>query len=55
VPDLSSALRSTAVALLILSVAFLGVSVVAISNRIYLIGGLMQGWASCPSWAVACG
>ena len=43
-----SALRNTAIALLVVSVLFLGVSAVAISNRIYLIGGVMSRLGRLP-------
>jgi len=46
--DLGSALRNTAVALLVVSVVFLGVSTIAIANRIYLIGGAMKRLGRLP-------
>jgi hypothetical protein len=42
------ALRNTAIVLLVVSVTFLGVSAVAISNRIYLIGGVMRRLGRMP-------
>ena len=40
--DVGAALRNVAVTLLVLSVVFLGVSAVAIANRIYLIGSVIR-------------
>ena len=46
--DVGPALRTTAIALLVMSATFLAVSTVAISNRIYLIGGAMRRLGDLP-------
>jgi len=46
--DVGFAMRNTAVVLLVVSVAFLGVSAVAITNRIYLIGGVLKRLGTLP-------
>jgi len=43
-----SALRNTAIVLLVVSVTFLGVSAVAIANRIHLIGGVIKRLGRLP-------
>lgn len=48
-PDIGPPLRRTAFALLIVSVAFLAVSAVAIVKRIYLIGGIVKRLSGLPS------
>jgi len=46
--DVGPALRNTAIVLLVVSATFLAVSTVAISNRIYLIGGVMRRLGELP-------
>jgi hypothetical protein len=46
--DVGPALRNTALGLLVVSATFLAVSAVAISNRIYLIGGVVRRLGALP-------